>query len=176
LGLDNNRYTVAWSNLDNSGYTEYSLERRPNVNYVYLNLRNSAEPEVLAEPESRESWDLLFTTYTARVLNNATGIKEEYLVVGTLLNPYEVLAATAFNSDFETIRFDELGQFSFSARRDLIGYDWKSFDIQGGGWSIYPEMVYLVRDVKGTFYRMRFIGFLNTLGQRGYPAFEQGQF
>jgi hypothetical protein len=176
LGLENNQYRIAWANLDNSGYREYSLARRPGVNYVYLNLRTPENPEVFAEPDSRESWDLQFTNYTANVLNTATGQDEEYLVVGVLLNPYAVRAARAFNHDFENIHFDELSQFTFTARRDIIGYDWKAFSIDGGSWTIFPEMVYLIRDVKGLYYRIRFIGFLNAMGQRGFPAFEQGQF
>ncbi|MEZ5083051.1 MAG: HmuY family protein [Bacteroidales bacterium] len=59
---------------------------------------------------------------------------------------------------------------------DVIGYDWKVLqgDVNSGNvsYNIVPNRNYIIRNRNGFVYKLRFIEFYNTLGEKGYPTIE----
>jgi hypothetical protein len=166
-------YRILVANVDNTAQVEGLIPLNNAVSYVYINLRSPDLNPVIVEPNKTE-WDVMFGSYTSMVKNPANGIPEEYLVYGVLLNPYLINVATSESIAFANLGYSDIDLLSFSSQRDIIGYDWKSFDIAGGGWSIDAKKIYVLKDSEGFYYKIRFVGFLNSIGQKGFPAFEMG--
>jgi hypothetical protein len=131
---------------------------------------------VTPEPK-KNRYDIQFTHYTTRVYyEGSTTEFEWYAVNGVLLNPNGVTVAVDSTDNFTGITFDELGNYTFSSRRDFIGYDWKSYDFDLATYKILSQNTYMIRDRFGDFWKMRFVSFTNALGERGYPTFEVAKF
>lgn len=174
LSLTNDEYSIRFSNLDGSGERTMSFSKDNNYNYVFIALQGNGSIIEVEPPKSE--WDLQFTQYTTKVEQTGTGIVENYLVNGVLLNPYIVSAAREFTKEFTEINYTDLSNYAFSTQRDIIGYEWKDYDFDLSTYIIYADKVYLVRDVEGSFYKLRFVSFTNDQGIRGYPTFEVAKF
>ena len=61
---------------------------------------------------------------------------------------------------------------TLSSRRDAIGYDWKLFDRLSGKYTVNYKRIFVVRNSRNEWFKLRFTDYYNDLGQRGYPKFE----
>ncbi len=172
LGFSNGKYSIRYANLDGSQFQELSFSKNADYNFIYI----SFDQGIVAVEPPKNSWDLLFTQYTTLVTQQSTGIVENYSVNGVLLNPYKVKAAREFSKPFTEISYTDLLNYTFTQQRDIIGYDWKDYDFDLSVYIIYPNKVYLIHDVEGFYYKMRFTSFTNQQGVRGYPTFEVARF
>jgi hypothetical protein len=154
-----------------AGGTVYSgsISKDPSVNYLWFSLDGAGSIQH-NEPE-KISFDLLFTQYTTLLFTDI-GEAYPYLVTGVLLNRTRVEAAIDTVHDFSAITFDIAKSLSYSSAPDAIGYDWKFYDFDAGSYTVRTGLSYVIRDTKGYFYKLRFIGFYNKQGQKGYPAVE----
>jgi hypothetical protein len=172
--VDEEGYVVRMANLNNTQDTLLNVLRTPDRSFSYLKIHaDNPFPDI--EPASA-SWDLVFTQYTGRVLNTSTGIYEEYSVNGVLINPYEVEVARDFTTPFSDILFSDIPNYTFTRVRDVIGYDWKTYSFDTESYVVEVNRVFIIRDTGGLYYKMRFIGFVNDAGVRGYPKFELARF
>ncbi|MCX7745204.1 MAG: hypothetical protein N2167_11635 [Flavobacteriales bacterium] len=172
LGFQNGQYTVRFANLDGSSEQILSFTKSTLHNFIYISFDQGI---VNIEPP-KQTWDLLFTQYTTLVTQQSTGIVENYSVNGVLLNPYNVVAAREFNKPFDEIIYTDLANYNFTSQRDIIGYDWKEYNFSLSAYIIYPNKNYIIRDVEGNYYKLRFTSFTNAEGIRGYPTFEVARF
>lgn len=169
VDYENDEFTIEYSNLNNSNFHRIIIKKQPEPNYIQLNLNNGALPTNL-EPNKKD-WDLLFTQYTD-ILTTSIGEKYPYLVTGVLLNPNLVMAAIDTTLKFDDIKIDHIPEFEFSARQNKIGYEWKYYDFDAGFYTVLSEVNYILKDVEGYYYKLRFVNFYNNLGEKGYPQFE----
>ncbi|MBE2247216.1 MAG: HmuY family protein [Candidatus Competibacteraceae bacterium] len=172
LSLNNQTYTIRFANLDGSQEQTIQISKDPAYNFVFLSFDQG---QVQVEPP-KHSWDLVFTQYTTRVLQQSTGIVENYSVNGVLLNPYQVEACRSFDKPYSQLMYSDIGQYTFTQQRDIIGYDWKTFDFNLSAYTIEPNNSYMIKEVEGFYYKFRFISFTNEQGIKGYPKFEVGRF
>ncbi len=119
------------------------------------------------EPPAGE-YDLLFTQYTHVFYEPYT----PYLVTGVWIDPETVAVAVDSTSDFASIGSGDLENYHFESRRDAIGYDWKEYNFNSGLFEIDSKKVYLIRDSKGFYYKLRFTDFYDSAGKKGNPVFE----
>lgn len=172
--VNNEGYTVRMANLNNTQDTTLTIARVQDRSFSYLKIHaDNPFPDI--EPP-KASWDLVFTQYTGRVLNNSTGIYEEYSVNGVLINPYMVEVARDFSTPFMDIIFSDIANYTFTTVRDVIGYDWKTFSFDTESYVVEINRVFIIKDTGGLYYKLRFIGFVNDAGVRGYPKFELARF
>ena len=174
LGLANAVYTIRFSSFKQNQSYELEIPKNSTYNFVHLSFNNSGEV-LFAEPP-KDEWDLVFTQYTAKVTQITTGIVEDYLVNGVLLNANDVEAVTESAKPFNDIAFGDLENYSLLTYRDVIGYDWKDFDFDNNTYSISENQTYIIKSVEGNYFKLRFTAFLNAEGKRGYPSFEFGKF
>lgn len=155
-----------------------TLIKDPSKNYVYLNFR---EPESKLENEpNKELYDLIFTSkaeYVAPTAVDEDDLSEaiQYQVRGVYLNPYQVEAALFENLDsleFIDITYDDVSIVPLKNAANVIGWDWKSINLDANVYSVDNSKTYLIKSVNGLLYKMRFIKFYNDEGSRGYPEFE----
>jgi len=120
---------------------------------------------------AKDSLALLFSQYTD-ILYTSTGEKYPYLVTGVLLNPNKVCAIMQKDINFESIELSDVENLTLESRYNLIGYNWKTYDFNNGIYTVNPNLIYLITDTDGYYYKLRFIGFYNDLGEKGFPKFE----
>ena len=60
----------------------------------------------------------------------------------------------------------------FSSNRNIIGYDWKTFDIDAGYYTVNENIVYIIKNVDDFYFKLRFIDFYDDNGAKGTPTFE----
>ncbi len=166
IGADNQGFDIKVANLDGSKERTIRINKNPLLNYIALSLAND---QILEIEPPRTDWDLLFTKYTY-IFYEPGYIP--YSVTGVLINPKYTIAALDTIRKFEEITSDMIESYQYSNRMDLIGYDWKIVDISTGVYTVLPEMNYIIKDTKGFYYKLHFIGYVNDEGERGSPKFE----
>jgi hypothetical protein len=93
-------------------------------------------------------------------------------VTGVLSNRNNVEVAVDSVNDFAAITFAQVSQLNFSKSLDAIGYDWKNYDFESGAYTVNSKITYIIRNYSGLTYKLRFIGFYNDTGEKGYPVIE----
>lgn len=165
--------SVKIAGLDGTNERTFSFTKETGRRYVTLSFetgQNEVQPEPL-----QASWDLLFTQYTTLLFTDI-GEPYPYLVTGVLINDTLVTAIMDSITPFDSISRTMAENMILSARRDVIGYDWKKVvgDVTSGNvtYVARPEMVYIIRSSDGFFFKLRFVDFYNNNGLKGYPKFE----
>jgi len=125
------------------------------------------------QPE-KTGWDLWFTQYTDLLFTDENE-PYPYIVTGVLLNSNNVIAAFDTTMSFDDISSDDLLNFEFSTNQNKIGYEWKYYDFDNAVYTVFSNYNYIIRDVEGFYYKLRFIGFYNNQGEKGYPTIEYQQ-
>jgi len=145
------------------------ITKDPSVNYIWYSFSSGGAVKNLEPPKG--SYDLVFTQYTTLLFTDA-GEAYPYLVTGVLLNRNAVEAVKDSIHDFATIGLETANSFQLSPELDVIGYGWKKFDFNAGSYTVRTGIFYVIRDKSGYLYKLRFIGFYNEKGEKGYPVIE----
>lgn len=161
-------YYFRIAQLDGSGLSTASVRKDASLNYQWFSL--ATETPVSAEPPAGD-YDLLFTQYTT-LLYTDLGEAYPYLVTGVLLNRSNTMACRDTLHNFATITIGEASAMHYSGATDVIGYDWKYYNFETGSYTVETNRFYLVRDRKNFIWKLRFIGFYNRMGEKGYPVIE----
>ncbi len=169
LGYKNGVFKVQFSNLNNSKFQIVEVTQQSEYNFVQIDL-DGEMPTMTLEPP-KEDWDLFFTQYTD-ILFTSEGDAFPYLVTGVLLNPYKVKAIRATDNSFESLSLEDAMSLNLSSAVNTIGYDWKYYNFNDAIYTVNTQQTYVIQDVEGFYYKLRFIGFYNQQGEKGYPQFE----
>lgn len=168
-GYKNGKYSIMYSNLNNSKKFLVEVQSVTGKNFVQLNLTDGTQTLDL-EPVNTD-WDLLFTQYTD-ILTTSEGEKYPYLVTGVLTNPMKVEVAFDDIKPFGEIDLEYAENLNFSKSQSMIGYGWKYYDFDSGIYTVLTENSYIIKDTDGVYFKLRFVGFYNNSGLKGYPQFE----
>ncbi|NNK79921.1 MAG: hypothetical protein HKO93_00360 [Flavobacteriales bacterium] len=166
ISVDADSYVIRYAELASNTIFEAVIEKDPSRNEIQFSFDSGVQ---LLEP-AKEDWDLLFTHYTFY-------FEEEeipYLVAGVLLNPYLVQAQALDIYDFEAIDEIYLSDIQLTDRRDIIGYDWKYFDLDSETYSVVDN-AFAIRTPEGSLFKLQFTSFVDAEGERGAPAFRAAQ-
>lgn len=167
--FENNTYFVEFANLKDNIVRSVAVPKNSLYNYVHLSF--SGEGKVLELEPPKTEWDLLFTKYTELLYTN-TGEGMWYSVTGAYLNTEYVSAAQVYAEDFDSIDERIVDTLNFSNRINIIGHEWKDFDLNSNYYVVYPKRVYIIKTVKGNYFKMHFIDFYDDGGNKGYPLME----
>ena len=170
--LKNGTYYFRFAELFKDSIIYASVPKDPTVNYLYFSFNSEGSVQQLQPP--KDTWDLLFTQYTTLLFTDL-GEAYPYLVTGVLVNRNGMEVAKDTLNDFSTITFDMARQMIYSSNLDAIGYDWKYYNFEAGSYTVTPGITYVIRNRTGFYYKLRFIGFYNDVGQKGYPSIEYQQ-
>jgi hypothetical protein len=167
--LKNGTYYFRFALLNGQDVHSASVVKDPSVNYIWYSFSGGGSVKNLEPPKG--TYDLLFTQYTT-LLYTSTGQAYPYLVTGVLLNRNSVAAIKDSLDHFQTIDLGAASVIPLSSALDVIGYDWKLYNFDAGSYTVLTNRFYLVRDKSGYLYKLRFIGFYNSKGVKGYPVIE----
>jgi len=169
--VNDTSYRFIYANLNGNDSTVVTIRKDTSCNYSYFSIAKGSQ--VIIEPK-RFTWDILFSQYVASLPDN--GVFVPYPVRGVLLNPNQVMVALDSVHSYTSISLQDISNFQFTSVSDFIGYNWKSvtinFAANTGTYSLRPNYTYLIQDVLGNYYKLKFLSFYNSQGLEGYPAFE----
>jgi hypothetical protein len=157
-------YTFAYAEI-NSAEVKQGFVYKNNAYYSAAYSFDS-ETEVTIEPKKTE-YNLCFTQYTHLFYDPL----QYYQVTGALLNQGSRVMKIE-DKKFSEISLSDTAFYRWEKRRDAIGYDWKSFDLNTNLYSVNSGLSYLIQDSRGFYYKLHFIDFVNSSGLKGYPKFE----
>ncbi len=167
--VDSSSYYFHYRDVDTGVQDTVVIDKKSDVNFVYYSFEEGKEK--LLEPP-KTSYDLIFGPYYD--IADALGVVSPYLVRGAFLNPYMVEARIDTTHNFETFGYSQINFDAFTARRNVIGYDWKvpqiNVNSNSASYSIVPGRFYIVKTVEGNYYKMKFINYTLN-GKDGYPWF-----
>ncbi|PIF06233.1 MAG: hypothetical protein CSA36_02625 [Draconibacterium sp.] len=164
---DEKTYIVRFADLDGSNEQLATIPKDTTVNFVCLSFENGI---VDIEP-NKSSWDLQFGKYST-LLSTSDGEPYPYLVTGVLLNPFKTFAIQDTVHPFDKISFETVQEQTLVNQKDVIGYDWKEYNFENAMYTVMSENFYVIKNRTGFYYKMRFIGYYNSTGEKGYPTFE----
>jgi hypothetical protein len=165
--FENNTYTIRFSNLDGSDEHISRIQADPLRQFTLFSFNNGGSVSDLRPPDA--DWDICFTQYST-ILYDDNNVATPYLVRGVYQNMKGVTAARDSINSFYSISYGDIAGYTFSSRQDAIGYDWK--DYQNDSYNINPNIFYIVGDLTGAYYKIKFAGFYNKSGEKGYPSFQ----
>jgi hypothetical protein len=168
LGFENGEYKIKFAKLDGTNEATVSVPKKPEYNYIMLSFDNGGKVLEL-EPEAK-SWDIMFTKFIAFLVYEDGYLP--YSVVGVLINHTETEADLDTTKNFTDISYDDIINYKFTNKPDVIGYDWKSFNLTGESYKVKPWFIYIFKDTQGFYWKFHFIDFMNDKGERGYPKME----
>jgi hypothetical protein len=166
--LRNGWYHFRYATLGGQSPVSDSVKKDTTVNYMHYSL-TFQQTEPLEPPKG--SWDLLFTQYTT-MLYTDLGEPYPYLVTGVLSNRVGVEVAMDSIHDYNSVTSTVAAQLPLSKALDAIGYDWKHYDFDAGSYTVEFNRTYVIRTAGGFIYKLRFAGFYNSLGEKGFPVIE----
>ncbi len=135
-------------------------------NYNFMCFSFSGGRQVPVEPV-KNGFDLCFTQYTHLFLNPL-----QYYQVTGVLTKAGTRVALINSKPFTEVGINDTAAAKFSARRDAIGFDWKSFSLKTNLYTVNDKQVYLICDSKGFYYKLHFVDFYDASGIKGFPKFE----
>lgn len=161
-------YVLRVATLDNSLDTTISITKDESKNRIHFSFEVLNVVDI--EPISTD-WHLHFTQYTDYDITD-DGDTIPYLVRGALINPNTCSVAKLETADYEAITADDVQNLNFSGDENAIGYDWKSFSLDTGIYSVLPDVVYIIKEQSGLMYKLRFVEYYNDAGEKGFLKFE----
>lgn len=168
-GADQSCFNLQYQLAENSGYMSENAYKDSSQNCAYFNFISG---NVKNEAMHKTKWDLVFRKYRDKALNTQTLKWEDYLVAGALSSPNGVEVAVVENIKYEEITLSVAQNLKYTIKRNGIGYNWKSYDINAARYTVNPNKIYLVKDTKGYLYKLRFLDFYNDQFVKGFPKLE----
>lgn len=162
--LENNKLYFEYADVYGKQILNDSLVCDPNYDRVYYSF--SFKKKVAIEPVLNQ-YDLCFTQYTTFFYDPFM-----YYQVTGVLTSGKVGVMKISDKVFSQINSKDTIGRKFSFRKDAIGYDWKSYNLNTNFYTVDDKLIYLIKDQKGFLYKLHFVGFYNSNGDKGYPKFE----
>lgn len=143
-----------YSNLDGTDHMEMTIPKEDHLGKTLAYY--SLEENQLVDIEPFE-WDLLFTRYNTYT-DDGLGNFRDYVVTG-VLSGLEVQVAEFDNVDPDDVSNEDIVQEDYERDLDLIGFDWKTVDINTSLYSIDEDRVYFVLNAADKVCKVQFIDF-----------------
>ena len=151
IKLSSGNFEFKYADIDGSNEVNASLDKSnfTDKNFGYYSLQTGTEID--REP-SNQTWSLVFTKYITEIMPGMT-----YGVTGVLTNDgYSV--AKAENIDLSNV--DHNNFTNYDSKINIIGYDWKSFNMTTFTYDLQDSLCYFVKsDATGNVWKINFTAF-----------------
>ena len=148
--LANGEYDFQYADLDGSNQVNATITQSSfsDRNFAYYSLDQNTS--LNREPASQD-WDITFTKYITLVQGMA------YSVTGVLSNSGVQVAQVDNLPDPNT--YTDYTQHTMMTEMNIIGYDWKDFDMSTFSYVLDPNRCYFVKDFNDRVWRIVFTSF-----------------
>lgn len=144
-----NIYHIKYADIDGSNEQTVEIDVNPYVdkNFIYFSLNTN---EVI-DREPSEDWDLLFTKYTDKTMDNS-GNMVDYLVTGATSN------INRYANKFYPVADDFVDWSSspFDSLKNVVGYNWKAFSMATYEWTVEDSTTFFIMNQAGDVYKLVF--------------------
>lgn len=169
-----NGYKIQYADLASTTFQEKTVSKNADFNFTFFSLTTGTTVEV--EPR-KDKWDLNFTTFTNYVnfgtevtygysdfiVSNMKGGTKVYQVLNSDGVTYENFTqANVIDANFTTSATDQR----------VIGSNWRNGGGPGSLPSVRTDRFYVIKDVAGNYYKIKFLAMTNDAGVRGNPSVE----
>lgn len=146
-------YYFKYADLDGSNEISDTLDLADfsGKNFAYYSLQTNQE--LNPEPHKTD-WDLLFTQYTSMIPAGPDTIA--YVVTGVISNINEGVAKV---EGVDVNSYDDYQGQTLDSAKNVIGYDWKSYDMNSGAYHIADSTLFFVQDKSKNIWKVVFTGF-----------------
>jgi hypothetical protein len=151
--LINGVYTFRYANLDGSGETIKTISKADHAGKMLAYFSFETGETVDVEPSG--GFDLLFCRYHS--LLHQGGDSVQYLVTG-ILSAAGVEVAEASHVDPATVQFQDYAD-SLSSNLEIIGHDWKFFDLNAFEWILPEDLIYFVKTQDDRVWKLGLLNF-----------------
>ncbi|RYD57548.1 MAG: hypothetical protein EOP56_07140 [Sphingobacteriales bacterium] len=167
IAVDESSYTMEYGNLRSTETKTIRIPKEHGFNFAYFSFSNGGTV-VMPEPK-KDVWDIVFTRYRYiyRNLNNFP-----YTVTGVLLNPSKAVAYDDSTSGFDNIKAEHINENKFTPARDVIGFDWKDYNVDQGKYTVNAKKSYLIKLDGKHYWKLHFLNYFGATGEPGTPSFE----
>jgi hypothetical protein len=172
LSVDELQYSIRFSDInDNQGKIMImSIPKDSAYSFRFFSFDEGGKLVAIEPP--KDQWDIVFTRYT----HYYNDLDLRYAVVGCLLNSYQTRAEQdTVHKVFPDIDLPAAMGVKLSARINAIGFEWKSYDLNTGKFTVDSRRIYLIADQSGIYYKLRFLDFYKA-GVKGVPQWEFQRF
>jgi hypothetical protein len=169
-----NGYKIQYADLASTTFQEETISKNDDFNFIFFSLTSGTTIEV--EPK-KDKWDLNFTTFTNYV-NFGTEVTYGYsdFIVSNMkggTKVYQVLVSDGGSYESFTLANVVENNFTVSATdQRIIGSNWRNGGGPGTLPSVRTDRFYVIKDVVGNYYKIRFLAMTNDAGVRGNPTIE----
>lgn len=167
-----NGYKIQYADLASTTFQEKTVSKNTDFNFTFFSLTTGTTVEV--EPR-KDKWDLNFTTFTNYV-NFGTEVTYGYsdFVVSNMkggTKVYQVLNSDGVTYENFTQANVIDANFTISATdQRIIGSNWRNGGGPGTLPSVRTDRFYVIKDVAGNYYKIKFLAMTNDAGVRGNPS------
>ena len=166
VSVDATKYVVRFSALNGADEKTLEIPKDEKYNFCYLSFDGGGKTLTVEPPKTE--WDIVFSKYTYLYYD----LDMRYSVVGCLLNHFNTSAGEDTASKlFATIDLEKAASVKLSSLVSTIGFEWKSYDINAGKYSIDTSRYYIIHTQDEIFYKVRFIDFYKS-GVKGAPKWQ----
>lgn len=142
-----NEYEIRYADLD--GQNEQTVTLNAGNYQTKLFMSFSFENGLIDREPDKNTWDMVFTRYLASVQNTP------YPVIGVLLNPADTAAEARGVAD----DFDNWASLDYTTGHDVIGHDWKTFNMGTMSYDMEDSLYFFVKAQNGNIYKINFTSF-----------------
>lgn len=164
--LEGDTYVIQWTTIDGDSLKTMKVKKDPVSDWTYLSLLGDGN--VIQTIPDQSQWDILFTQYT-HIFQEPY---QPYQVTGAIINSNKVKVAIDKDRTFSEINLDLAESYTFSDQLDIIGYNWKFYDIKNSSYTIFDHYNYILKMSNGKFFKLHFTDFYDESGEKGSPNFE----
>lgn len=175
-----NGYKIQYADLASPTFTEKTIAKDADFNFSFFSLTTGSTVSV--EPQ-KTKWDLNFTTfvnYIPSLDENDQPIEVTYgysdYIVSNMkggTKVYQVLVSTGGSyADFTKAKVVEANFDASTNDQRILGSNWRSGGGPGSLPSIRTDRFYVVKDVAGNYYKVKFLAMTNEAGIRGNTTLE----
>ncbi|WP_339698007.1 HmuY family protein [uncultured Marixanthomonas sp.] len=161
-------YVLQYADLSDTTHQEVTISKTRGYNFTFFSFNTNSTVSV--EPEA-DQWDINFTLFTNLI--------EEYgsygYADGVLHNRKGGVVAYAINTDELSTTYDDfslsnLNTANFQEDQRAIGGSWR--EVINEDKILYDNMFYIIQDLNGNTYKLKFTALVSDQGERGYPEFK----
>ncbi|HQW46436.1 MAG: HmuY family protein [Bacteroidetes bacterium] len=161
-------YTLQVAELNATNFTTIKIPKKATQNYTYFSFDLLTEvPNV--EPD-KDTWDLQVTLFNYTFYDQNPILP--YVVNGVLINPNGTTAYKDSLSVYNNIDAAFALSVPLSPAKDVIGFDWKKYDIDKNLYTVDNRYSYIVKTKSQSYFKLHFLDFYGPTGIKGSPKFE----
>jgi hypothetical protein len=162
------QYIISVGDINTTIPASITVLKNKNQNFTYFSFSFLTTVDDV-EPQ-KDLWDLKATLYSYTFYDQNPPLP--YVVNGILLNPNKTQAYKDSLTGYINVKKDFATSVPLSSLQDVIGFDWKRYNIDNNIYTVVPNYTYIIKTRSNAYFKLRFLDFYSASGVKGSPKYE----